>query len=109
MATVRIPVRTDLLNYRFPVELDGAFYTLGLRWNPRDAHWFLDVLQAGAAAVLGAKVVHSDDLLQQYGHMAADGRLPPGRFRVVDVTGATRDPDTGTFGREVVFLYEESE
>lgn len=108
MSTLRIPVRTDLPAYSMTVQLEGAPYDLRFRYNARDAHWFMDVLQAEQLVLAGVKVVHDADLLGQFDHMKADERLPPGAFEVRDVTGADRDPDRTTFGSDVLLLYVES-
>ena len=109
MATLRLPVKNGLPAYRFSVELDGVLYSFRFRWNVRDNHWFMDIIEADGSAVIdGVKVVNSDDLLSQFDHKQVTGNLPPGTFRVVDVNGANDDPDTTTFGEDVVLLYVEA-
>lgn len=103
MATRRIPVRNGREAYRMSVELDGDTYEFLFRWNARDAHWYMDISIGGTRQVAGVKVVESEDLLA-----TADYRsVPQGVLRVVDVTGAGRDPDIETFGDDVVVYYDE--
>lgn len=108
MATIKLPVRVAPLAYSMRVEMDSLLYDLTFRFNARDDHWFMDLAFDDLPVVQGMKVVHSSDLLSQFAEFQVDGRLPPGQFIVLDVTGAGRDPDKTTFGDDVVMLYTEA-
>ena len=108
MATLKIPVRVVPKAYTMTLELDGLYLDLSFRFNARDDHWFVSVGKNGVLLLSGVKVVHSEDLFAQFEHFKADNRLPPGTFRVFDVTGDGRDPDVENFGDGVVMLYVEA-
>lgn len=111
MATYRIPLTvSDNANpYRLTLTFEGVTFTLALRFNLRDDHWYMDVLQGNTVVLSGVKLVNSDDLLGQFAHMKVDSRLPPGTFRVVDVSTSLRhDPDVSTLGDLVQLWYVEA-
>lgn len=108
MAVLRLPVRVDPPSYIMTIELEGLFYDFGFRFNPRDAHWFVDIDYNSARALSGIKVVNSEDLFSQFNYLKADNRLPPGTFLVRDLKGLDRDPGREDFGDDVLFLYDEA-
>lgn len=105
MATLTLPVRTDVPYYDFDVDLEDRSFTLELRWNDRAGAWFLSVYDsAGAPLVSGRRVVLGSPLL---GH-GVSSALPPGDLLAIDTTDAGTDPGRDDFGTRVVLAYVES-
>jgi len=108
MSTLRFPINTTSRAFTMTVQLEGLSYTLSFRYNARNLHWYMDVDYQGSRVLDQVRIVHSTDFLGQYPELEADDRLPPGTWLVTDATGADRDPDTDTFGKEVTMFYTES-
>ncbi len=103
-----MPNRNGLGAYTMTVTLEGTTYDFLFRWNTRDQSWHMDISRLGVPSVRGVKVVNSQDLLVTYAYRRTDGLLPPGTFKVEDSDGRFRDPDTTTFGDDVVLFYDEA-
>lgn len=104
----RIPINNGLEAYTVSVSLEEAVYDFLFRWNARDEAWYMDVSVLDSVALYGVKVINSEDLLAAYAYKSAVELLPPGRFQITDVAGTFRDPDTDTFGDDVVLIYEDT-
>ena len=105
MAEFIIPVTETTDPFDQQVELDGLFYDLAFRWNPRGEHWSMDIGRDGVVNVYGIKLVSIDDLLEQY-RRAED--LPPGTLFIEDLDGLDTDPNDTNFGDRVVLRYTEA-
>lgn len=104
MALLEMPVRADLPQYQFRIELEGTIYTLRFKWNTRMELWVFDIANEQDVDLLnGIPVQTNVDLKQRF----RQDTLPPGLFLAFDETGAERDPDRDTFGNEVKFFYDE--
>lgn len=99
-----IPVRATTDAFAQQVELDGVIFDLAFRWNPRDAHWALDVGRGGTVLLAGVKLVNTSDILSEYRRVAG---LPAGRLFVTDLDGRFRAPDATLFGTRVVLQYQD--
>jgi hypothetical protein len=108
MTTLRIPVEAGLEAHSVGVFLESVSYEFMFRWNKRDQHWYMNIVQNGVVSINGIKVLNSSDLLAQFAHMSVDERIPPGTLRVFDTDNLRRDPDTSTFGESVLLLYDEA-
>lgn len=105
-----MPVRLDiplsegapLPNFDFQTSLDGANYTLQIRWNVRWASWYLDVLdeQAQVVQIAGLRLCANWPLAAYN-----TGRSPPGSFVLVDSAGEGADPDISSLGVRHKLLY----
>ncbi len=99
---VIIPLRTDLTHYTFQIVLDGAEYTLELRWNERELAWYLNVQTAAKVPVLDSiKVVVN----WQLGARSANAERPRGFFFAFDTSGSGIDPAINELGDRVVLVY----
>lgn len=106
MATILLPATADSPFYDFEVELEGAIYTIELRWNERADLWFLSLYDAtGAPISQGRAAVLGVDLVGR----TADARRPPGTIFVWD--SANNDEEAGRYdlGGRVQLLYAESQ
>lgn len=99
---ISIPLQPSLPEFDEQVSLDGANYTLSLRWNVRASAWFMDVyddqettlLAGGIKLVLGALL-----------GIERTGRQPPGAFMVLDTSGAGVEAGLDDFGVRVRLEY----
>ncbi len=108
MATLQLPIRIEPASYIMTVELEGLFYDFSFRFNKRDNHWFMTIDNKSIRILSGIKVVHTEDMLLQFGYFQIDGRLPPGVFLIRDLKGSDRDPGRSNFGDEIIMLYTEA-
>ena len=105
MAILEMPVRGDVPEYQFRLELQGTVYTFRFKWNTRMERWIMDIADEQDNDILNGIVVQANvDLKQRFRQTT----LPPGLFLAFDETGAARNPDRDTFGNEVKLFYEES-
>lgn len=104
MATVELPVRSDIAAYQFQAELDAIVYTFNFRWNERMNTWFFSIGNEEQVEILsGIPVQTNVDLKGRF----RQAELPQGVFIAYDETGKARNPDRTNFGSEIKFLYEE--
>lgn len=105
MATYKIPVTSDNLNYRMTVEMDGSLYHLDFRYNDRAGAWFISVYaEDGTEILIGQKLV-TDWIVGQY---SSTVNLPAGELMVLDATQAGIEATDSNFGSTVVVLYKEA-
>ena len=96
-----IPTKTDLDNYTEQIDLDGAEYTLGFRWNFRDSFWYLSISNADGPIVSGVKITVGTDLLATVPHEDK----PPGVLMAVDSSGADAEAAINELGDRVRLIY----
>lgn len=100
-----LPVDDTLPNFEQQQELDGATYTIRMRWNPRARRWFVSILDEDGVTPLHmgiAAVVNWPLLAYKTGH------LPPGALLFGDKSGAGVEagaPGTGDLGARVQPYY----
>lgn len=106
MATLVLPARTDGVPfYSFEVDLEDRSYAFELRWNERDAGWYLSVSSPdGTSLVSGRRVSVGASLLGE----SANEALPPGTLIAIDTTDSDTDPGRDELGSRVVLIYIES-
>lgn len=105
MALIELPVSPGVIDQSFSLRLDGAVYSVRLRFNTRAGFWALDLGAAdGAELLAGLAVRLGVDLLAPY----ADDRFPPGRLFAVNYVADYAEPDRDSLGRDVAIVYEES-
>lgn len=106
MATLEMPVRSDLAAYDFTIDLEERIYTITMRFNERKGRWVMDIADAGGVALLTGVIILVDiNITDQY----VNDDLPPGRFFAVDITGERKNPGENDLGNDVKLFYLESE
>ena len=97
-----IQLRNDLTYFDIQAPLDGATYTLEMRWNTRALAWFMRLLNEQADTIIvGDTKVVADWPIALY----ITGRLPPGLLVFWDTSGAGLDPGLNDLGQRVQLLY----
>lgn len=105
MATLVLPVRSDVAAFDFETDLEGRSFTFAFRWNARAGLWFVSIYDAiGAPVVEGRAVVLGSDLRG----LGVDPRRPPGSVLAVETDGEIRDPGRRDLGGRVLIVYVES-
>lgn len=107
MATLTIPVRSDVKAYQFQMDLEGIIYTLDFGFNTRSGRWYMSIYNQTAETLLigDIPILINIPLHDQY----IDVDLPPGRFIAIDETGQNKEATVNNFGTEIKLFYEESE
>lgn len=97
-----VPTRQDAHWYSLTLDLDGATYTLELRWNERAGAWSLTVRDvAETVLAAGLRLVVDVPLLARH----TDARLPRGQFLCVDTQGEGGTPGLTDLGTRFLLLY----
>lgn len=105
MATLNLPVRSDVKSYTFTIDLNGATFTLRFRYNERGGIWFMDVADAQDNGIVnGVPVQTNVDLLSQ----TIKESLPDGLFIPIDETGNERDAGENDLGNDIILLFQEA-
>lgn len=105
MATIVIPVRSDLPAYKFTIDLEGIIYGLDFGFNARSNLWFMSIYSSADELILGdIPILTNVPLTDQY---VKEG-LPPGRFIAINETGSGENAGLNNLGTEVKLLYRES-
>lgn len=95
-----IPVSPSESDQQITTTLDGITYVLRVRWNTRDAAWYLDARERdGTAIAFGVKLVVGILLGQAVSHPLFMG----GMF-VWDLSGEDRDPGFNDLGSRVLLV-----
>lgn len=112
MAVTIIPMEEagDDGNFRYRVELDGVFFQHTLRYNARDAAWYLAIENTeGVVIRAGIKVVINWPLLRT---VVTEGK-PAGELIALDqretVLDEAQDPDLEALGVDVLLAYVDEE
>lgn len=104
MATIELPVRSDVKAYNFTIELDSFLYTLRFRFNDRSGLWSMDIADSIDGDILnGVSLLTNIDLIDVNKTL-----LPPGRFILIDETGEDRNPGENDLGNDIKLLYQEA-
>jgi hypothetical protein len=105
MATIQIPLRNDLDDYEFTIDLDGRTFNMQVQWNSRASQWSLILKNDAQAEVVGGiPLVVNSDLIGRFMSEA----LPQGILTLFDTSGANRDPDKADLGVRCLLLYSEA-
>ena len=100
-----LPLRADLTHYNFETELEGRTYGFELRYNERDAGWYLSLYTGDGEPLLsGRRVLLGAPLLAR----TRDLRLPPGELEAIDTAGEGQEAGLGELGARVQLLYTEN-
>ena len=101
MSIITIPLRNDIFQYSFTIELEGVVYSFKIGYNLRANSWSMNI----GSIVTPIRLVVGTDLISQFKHL----EIPPGEMRIVDLDGLNRDPDKTNLGDRVIMQYTESE
>lgn len=102
MAISFVPIQQSTPNYRIGVTLVGVAYWLDLRWNTRDAAWYLDVYDANEKPICnGIKIVIGTFL----GRTCNVAPFTQGVFVAFDTSGAGLDAGFDDFGKRVQLAF----
>ncbi len=86
---VEIQIAPSVPDQRFTTTLVGVVFTMRVRWNARDASWYLSIYD-----LLGNRIrVGIRMMLGTFFRSNAHPSFPPGSFRMVDTSG--RNVDAG--------------
>ena len=106
MATLQLPVRSDIPAYQFSIDLESVNYNFNFRYNTRLNRWFMNILDTEENVLLsGVKVLINFDLTYKYRYKD----IPPGSFFCIDETGANQNPEREDLGNTHKLLYVEAE
>lgn len=93
-----IPLDSLTPDYEFNTVLAGSEFILRVRWNERDAAWFMDIstpqertIATGLKLVIGALI----------GFRIVDDEKPDGVFQVADLSGNDQDAGFDDMGSRV--------
>lgn len=106
MAIIEIPLRNDLDEYEFTVDLDGRTYNFQVQWNTRCQKWSLIIRNDQQNVLIGAiPLVVNSDLLGRFKNES----FPPGILTLFDSSGNNAEPSKADLGVRCVLLYQEDE
>lgn len=104
MAIFQIPTFTDPANYQMTIDLDGTIFGLIFIYNPRDAHWRVDIEdESGVRIRSGLKLVTGWPVLNNW---RAQNR-PHGELIMIDPGGEDREADLNAIGQTIFLTYIE--
>lgn len=99
---VTIPLRNDVPDYDFQVELDGQTYGIRMLWNFRSEQWTLSLFNSlGEPLALNVGFVVDFPLARR---IQTEG-MPPGVFIAKDTSGQHREPAFADLGGRVQLVY----
>lgn len=106
MAVISIPVRNDVLNYKFKIDLDGDLFTLRFKFNERQQTWHMDIMTGDTEEpIISGRPLITD--LNVFGRFK-DARLPKGTFLMTALADDGSDPGRDSLGDTHQLLYEEA-
>ncbi len=99
MAIITIPLRNDLFDYSFSMELDTVTYQFKVRYIRRNSVWLLSV----GDSVFNIPMLAGEDLLKQFHHLS----VPEGKLNMIDLDGTSKDATRTNIGDRVILQYTE--
>lgn len=100
----RVPITPGVPDQEFELELQGTTYVLRFRWNDRRQQWTLELSDANRDLLLVRPVVLGVWVLSRF---AANLRLPPGDFLLLDTATPAAEPGLNDLGARVQLYYLE--
>lgn len=102
MADQQLPLTAEFPNYRVATTLAGSVYLLDVRWNARDAAWYMDILADDETVLAaGIKIVLGSLLGGRY----TSPRLPAGILMACDLAGTGVDAGVDDLGARVAVYF----
>jgi len=102
MTILQIPVRNDIQQYQFRIDLDTSTYSLRFHYNNRDARWTMHILDSDNVHLLSTVLVANWSLTGRF----VKDELPPGRFLLLDKEGRGGECGLLDLGNRHILLYE---
>lgn len=98
----QLPLVPSIPSYRVGTALGGTQYVLDVRWNARDAAWYMDVLAEDETPIRhGIKIV----LGALLGRRTIDPAFPAGIMIATDLSGSGVDAGLDDLGTRVIVLF----
>jgi hypothetical protein len=98
----QLPIDASDPQYRVGITLQDTPYIVDVRWNGRDAAWYLDFYDVAELPIrLGIKVVLGAFFLLR----CADPRKPGGALLAADLSGEGRDATIDDLGSRVMIYH----
>lgn len=105
MAIFRIPLRNDLPSYEFKVAMDGATFTMAIRFNTRHGVWVMDLkTEQNEDIVLGIPLVIGTILTARF----ADNRLPQGDLFMLNIENESTEATRDSLSENALLMYSEA-
>lgn len=102
MASIQIPLVPSVGSYRFATVITTTAYIFDVRWNTRDAAWYMDVLEVDETPIIrGIKLVLGVYLGRRSNHTL----FLNGVFTLSDTSGAKADATFDDLGVRVLLQY----
>lgn len=103
----QLPLRPSIPNYRVGTVLNSTPVLLDVRWNARDAAWYLDMLTEDEDPIaIGCKIV----LGVLLGGRSTNPAFPVGVLMAADLSGEGREATLDDLGtRVLVYFYTPEE
>jgi len=98
----RLPLIPSEPHYRFSTELGGVVFIIEMRWNTRDAAWYMSVFDETEIPILSGMKLVLGALL---GRRSVDPRRPGGAFVISDLSGSGTEAGFDDIGERVVVSF----
>ena len=106
MAIREIPLRNDLANYTFSIDLDNRPFKFEFKFNDRTGLWTFDIFNDADEILLGGiPFFVKQFLIDRYQH---DQALPQGNLFGENLVNPDDPPNRDNIGIDVVLLYEDA-
>jgi hypothetical protein len=102
MADAQLPLIPSVPFYRVSTTLDDDVFLLDLKWNTRDAAWYMTILTPDEDVIVAEVKIVLGTLL---GARSTDPRMPAGILQVCDLAGTGVDATLDDLGERVVIYY----
>lgn len=97
-----LPLQPSIAFYRFSTALDSVPYIFDVRWNGRDAAWYMDISDEAENPIgRGIKIVLGANL----GQKNRTAAFPAGAFVAIDASGQGRDAGFDDIGSRVIVVF----
>ncbi len=102
MAVQQLPLVPTTPNYRVATQLGDDVFILDVRWNVRDAAWYLDIRDDDETIIRSSLKIVLGTFL---GGRVRAPAFPKGVLQAVDLTGAGEEATLDDLGTRVVVYF----